>query len=150
MGSDNAFRASDADRDRVVEVLRDAYASGRLSLAEFDSRASAALTGRTWGDLRILTSDLPMPPQRVPLHLKPPARPHPGALPGGVGPLPVLPIAVLWLAVTVAVRAPDALIPIVFFLMVALKATVRIRGGPDGGPSSRDRGGPSHRAGGTR
>jgi hypothetical protein len=44
-------RASDADRDRVVDVLRDAVGDGRLTADEFDERLEAALSSRTLGEL---------------------------------------------------------------------------------------------------
>jgi hypothetical protein len=53
------MRASDADRDAVVGALKDAYTAGRLDLEEFDERSTAAYTGKTWGELRELTRDLP-------------------------------------------------------------------------------------------
>lgn len=53
------LRASHADRDRVVEVLRVAAGDGRLSSEELDARLEAALTARTLGQLAELTSDLP-------------------------------------------------------------------------------------------
>lgn len=59
MGDDHDIRASDRDRDAVVTTLRDAYAAGRLTLEEFDERTTAAYAGRTWGELRELTKDLP-------------------------------------------------------------------------------------------
>ncbi len=52
-------RASDADRDQVVEALATASAEGRLSPDEYSQRVDAALAARTHGDLAILTSDLP-------------------------------------------------------------------------------------------
>jgi len=61
MASDH-IRASDRDRDAVVGTLRDAFAEGRLTLDEFQERTTAAYAGRTWGDLRELTGDLPVPP----------------------------------------------------------------------------------------
>src|ERR1700691_2849908 len=45
--SSPALRASDADRDRVIELLRAALADGRLDPAEFDQRLDAALGART-------------------------------------------------------------------------------------------------------
>jgi hypothetical protein len=51
-------RASDADRDRVVDVLRDAAADGRLTVDEFDERMTAALSSRTLAELARLTADL--------------------------------------------------------------------------------------------
>ena len=59
MTSDQAMRASDHDRERAAEVLRDAYAVGRLDLEEFHDRAGAAYSAKTWGELRHLTADLP-------------------------------------------------------------------------------------------
>jgi Domain of unknown function (DUF1707) len=56
--SSPALRASDADRDRVIEVLRAAVADGRLDPAEFDERLDAALAARTIDALAPLTADL--------------------------------------------------------------------------------------------
>jgi Domain of unknown function (DUF1707) len=62
MATDDPIRASDADRDVVVDALREAFSEGRLTLDEFDERMSAAYAGRTWGQLRELTVDLPVQP----------------------------------------------------------------------------------------
>ncbi|GGR78533.1 hypothetical protein GCM10010252_16520 [Streptomyces aureoverticillatus] len=53
------LRASDADRERVAEELREALAEGRLDMGEFDERLDAAYRARTYGDLAPLTRDLP-------------------------------------------------------------------------------------------
>jgi DUF1707 SHOCT-like domain len=53
-----ALRASDADRDRVIDVLRAAVADGRLDPAEFDERLDGALAARTFDALAPLTADL--------------------------------------------------------------------------------------------
>ncbi|MEU9924512.1 DUF1707 domain-containing protein [Streptomyces griseoluteus] len=53
------LRASDADRERVAEILRDGLAEGRLDMAEFEERLDAAYRARTYGELAPLTSDLP-------------------------------------------------------------------------------------------
>jgi hypothetical protein len=53
------LRASDADRERVAERLRDAVAEGRLDMAEFEERLEAAYTSRTYAELEPLTRDLP-------------------------------------------------------------------------------------------
>src|ERR1700759_4481012 len=62
MATDDLIRASDADREVVVDTLREAYMAGRLTHDEFDERMSAAYASRTWGDLRGLTTDLPSQP----------------------------------------------------------------------------------------
>jgi hypothetical protein len=56
--SSPSLRASDADRDRVIELLRAAVADGRLDQAEFDERLDAALAARTIDALTPLTADL--------------------------------------------------------------------------------------------
>ena len=58
---DDRIRASDTDRDRVTARLRDHFAEGRLTPGELDERISAALSARTFGDLRRVVADLPGP-----------------------------------------------------------------------------------------
>src|SRR5689334_20058844 len=67
-----ATRASDLERDAVVQRVQDAFAEGRLDDTEFDERSRAALTARTHADLDALLADLP-------------------AAPAATGPAPVLP-----------------------------------------------------------
>ena len=55
-------RASDRERDAVVQRVQDAFAEGRLDDAEFDERTRAALTARTHADLEALLADLPAAP----------------------------------------------------------------------------------------
>jgi hypothetical protein len=54
-----AVRASDAERERTVELLRDASAEGRLTLEEFIERMTDAYVARTHAELDELTRDLP-------------------------------------------------------------------------------------------
>jgi hypothetical protein len=53
------LRASHADRDQVVEILRIAAGDGRLTIGELDQRLEAALAARTCRELAELTADLP-------------------------------------------------------------------------------------------
>jgi hypothetical protein len=53
------LRASDADRERVADVLRDALAEGRLDMAEFEERLERTYQARTYGELTPITRDLP-------------------------------------------------------------------------------------------
>ena len=62
----NQLRASDSDRDAVVERLRDAAAEGRLEHVELDARVEQALTAKTYADLAALTADLPPEPSAEP------------------------------------------------------------------------------------
>lgn len=54
-------RASDAERDAVVELLREAAAEGRLTMEELTDRIEAASGAVMRGDLEPLTADLPVP-----------------------------------------------------------------------------------------
>src|SRR5690606_11127766 len=59
------LRASDRDRERVIAVLTEAAADGRLSLAEHEERVDQAWSARTLGELARLTTDL-LPPESQP------------------------------------------------------------------------------------
>jgi hypothetical protein len=62
-----SLRASHADREQVVDTLKDAFVQGRLTKDEFDSRVAHALAARTYADLATLSADLPaMPPAARP------------------------------------------------------------------------------------
>ncbi len=54
-----AFRASDADRERVIRMLRDGSVSGRLSHDTFVRRVHVALRSRDCEELAGLLRDLP-------------------------------------------------------------------------------------------
>ena len=75
------MRASDADRDRIAAVLRDAHADGRLAQDELLERLGSTYEARTYGELDQLIADLPgqhgslrpgrqvdPPPARLPCH----------------------------------------------------------------------------------
>ena len=55
-------RASEADRERAIDVLRAAFAEGRLSGEEHGARVKRAYRSRTYGDLAVLSADLPSGP----------------------------------------------------------------------------------------
>ena len=54
--SSPTVRASDRERDAVVQRVQEAFADGRLDDTEFDERMRAALTARTHADLDVLLS----------------------------------------------------------------------------------------------
>ncbi|MET8766786.1 DUF1707 domain-containing protein [Streptomyces sp. NPDC004658] len=58
-GASPGLRASHADRDRVVDVLRVAAGDGLLTADELDERLEATLSARTLSELAVLTTDLP-------------------------------------------------------------------------------------------
>jgi hypothetical protein len=58
-GGRGRLRASHADREQVIEVLKAAFVHGRLDRDEFDLRVGWALASRTYADLAALTADIP-------------------------------------------------------------------------------------------
>ena len=58
------LRVSDADRDRAVSELSEAFQAGRITAEEFGQRSGQALAARTGKELTALLTDLP--PGRVP------------------------------------------------------------------------------------
>jgi hypothetical protein len=133
------MRASTADRERAVDVLKAAFAEGRLDQSEYADRVGLAYSSRTYAELASLTADLPVGP----LGTMPVMPIHPGYGPPGVTyvpvpvqfqPMPVVPrepqtsgMAVaafvfgLGSVVTGGVTAPIALI-------LAIGAMIRISG----------------------
>lgn len=56
---DGRLRASTADRERAVDVLKAGFAEGRLTKDEYDVRVSHAYGARTYAELAMVTGDLP-------------------------------------------------------------------------------------------
>jgi hypothetical protein len=62
------MRASHADREQVIEALKDAFVYGRLTKDELDARAGRALAARTCAELAALTADIaPAPAAPAPV-----------------------------------------------------------------------------------
>jgi len=57
--ADRDLRASDADRDRVAEQLREHAGAGRLSVDELTERLDVVFAARTLGELSAPLADLP-------------------------------------------------------------------------------------------
>jgi Domain of unknown function (DUF1707) len=79
-GDDNAarygrrrgrLRTSYVDREQAIEVLKDAFAQGRLDKDELDARVGQAFASRTYAELAALTADIPAGPTRP----EPPSKP---------------------------------------------------------------------------
>jgi hypothetical protein len=56
------LRASRADREQVIDLLKAAFVQGRLDRDEFGARIGQALTSRTYGELAAVTADIPAEP----------------------------------------------------------------------------------------
>ena len=133
--TDRPIRASDKERESVVDVLRDAYTDGRLTLEEFEERTSAAYASKTWADLRELTADLPVEPvlgadlpqrqlprQAAAEQVMPPVpRPRQGGRDRPLGRL--LPVIFVWIMLSAAAGSPDAAaaLSVVFIVLLACR-----------------------------
>jgi hypothetical protein len=145
MANGDAMRASDADRERVVQGLQEQVGEGRLTLAEFEQRSDQVYTAKTVGELRKLVDDLPMG------HLFPQASPFGGApwmqafpapnIPAwqqrGVPPMrpvkasPVVAVVVLLIAASIAGMILFHIVP---FMLPLLLVFLLIRRGGGNGP----------------
>jgi Domain of unknown function (DUF1707) len=109
MRGHHSLRASDADRDAVVDRLRDAAGEGRLEHDELEQRVHSALRARTYGDLAELVADLPgdgrVPMRRAAPRISPVAR-----------------SAVFGAGLLVAVTAAVAVVALVAMLVLAAAA----------------------------
>src|SRR5450755_2044275 len=72
------MRSSSADRERAIDVLKAAFAEGRLTRDEFDERSGHVLRSQTYAQLAALTADLPVGPLGA---LMRPQLPYPQQLP---------------------------------------------------------------------
>jgi hypothetical protein len=130
--TDRAIRASDQERESVVDVLRDAFTDGRLTFDEFEERTAAAYAAKTWAQLWELTADLPAQPrfgadlshrpQAAPAQLESPAaqprrsrRDRPFDK--------VLPVLFVWILISAAAGSPDiaAALSFVFICVLATR-----------------------------
>ncbi|MFF1379598.1 DUF1707 domain-containing protein [Streptomyces sp. NPDC058308] len=80
-----ALRASDADRDRTADILREALAEGRLTAEEHAERIDGVYRAKTMADLEPLVRDLPAAHAPAPARGRAPepapSRPSPGVVP---------------------------------------------------------------------
>lgn len=128
------MRSSSADRERAVDVLKAAFAEGRLDQEEYTDRVEQVYTSRTYGDLATLTADLPAGPLGTleqPKQLPAPAAPQASMPPmrrrrrGGL-PLPFIICLIVVLATAAGhVSVAPAVIVIVLFVMLNIFRWVR-------------------------
>jgi hypothetical protein len=79
-----SLRASDADRDRIADILREALAEGRLDAEEHAERVEGVLSAKTVGELEVFIQDLPAAHGHratTPSYSPAPNRPTEGAIP---------------------------------------------------------------------
>jgi Domain of unknown function (DUF1707) len=142
--TDRPIRASDQERESVVDVLRDAFTDGRLTFDEFEERTAAAYASKTWADLRELTSDLPAQfwpggttvpngadlnqrAQDAPSSADPPALPSHRVRRGRPFDR-LLPVLFVWILISAAAGSPD-IAAALSFVFICLLATRIANGG---------------------
>ena len=130
--TDRPIRASDQERESVVDVLRDAFTDGRLTFDEFEERTASAYAAKTWTQLRELTSDLPAQPLLgASLNQRPQAGRSQAVSPA-VRPRRVrrrrafdrvLPVLFVWILISAAAGSPDmaAALSFVFICLLATR-----------------------------
>ena len=95
MNGQQTMRASDHDRQEVVDRLRGAVQDGRLQMDEFVDRVGQAYQALTYGDLAPLHADLPAAGSKQQAAPTAPAGPSCGQWRGAVAGLPTT-LKVLW------------------------------------------------------
>jgi hypothetical protein len=92
------MRASSADVDRSIDVLKTSFVEGRLTKQELEQRVGQVLTSRFFAELMVVTADLPVGTfGRLPAHPVTPAFSRTSRL--------VVALVIGWLAVLIAAIA---------------------------------------------
>ena len=119
------MRASHADRERVIDTVKAAFARGQLTAGELDARVGQVLTARTYAELTAITlsipaaSDLARPPKPA---LAQPRRPRNRLVNRGVCIIAATTLAAgVWVGIVVGAAA--AVIVAMFMLNLAALAT---------------------------
>jgi hypothetical protein len=102
-------RVSDADRERVAELLRDHAAAGRLDTQELEERLERAYAARYGSDLQAVLAELPPAPAP---HVRAP-RPH-------VTAAPLLPLAIAALVALAVVTSTWWLLWLIWPIVIVL------------------------------
>jgi hypothetical protein len=119
-------RASRADRERVIDLLKAAFVQGRLTRDEFDTRVGQALASRTHAELAVVTADIPAE-LMGPLPRHPPVGtrgriPMNTAITGGAC---VIAVANLGLIAALVIGSPVAVVAVAVFTVVGVILAIR-------------------------
>jgi hypothetical protein len=124
-GGPGDLRASHADRERVIDTVKAAFARGQLTAGELDARVGQVLTARTYAELAAVTvsipaeADLARPPKPVRAQ---PRRPRNRLFNRGVCTITATTLAAgVWVGIVAGAAA--AVIVAMFMLNLAALAT---------------------------
>jgi Domain of unknown function (DUF1707) len=124
-----AARASDSDRERAADVLKAAFAEGRLAQDEYAERINFALRSRTYGELAALTTDLPGGQPAVSIGAAVPATTE--TVPRFDLAAVILSVISVALAVGFFKNFGESPLELVGAIIVSIAASARARRGPD-------------------
>jgi DUF1707 SHOCT-like domain len=120
--------ASHADRERVIDTVKAAFARGQLTAGELDARVGQALTARTYAELTAVTlsipagSDLARPPKPARAQPRQPRQPRNRLVNRGVCVITATTLAAgVWVGIVAGAAA--AVIVAMFMLNLAALAT---------------------------
>jgi hypothetical protein len=115
------LRIADTEREAAVTALGEHFAVGRLSREEYDERCEAAWSARTRAELRPLFTDLPGPHQpnaHQPGQRAEPVRSFTRPRAWGWWPVPLLPVLVILLGISVLTHLPVILLGLAAWLLL--------------------------------
>ncbi|HEY3980239.1 MAG TPA: DUF1707 domain-containing protein [Streptosporangiaceae bacterium] len=126
------LRASQADRERAIDVLKAAFAEGRLDQEEYTDRVGLAHASRTYDDLGALVADLPVGPFGTLAPAAGPLAPAPVPTQGAVPPARLrLPPRTSMTPLVIAALIAGIMVPTIAIPVLAVVACVTLaRSGP--------------------
>jgi hypothetical protein len=126
------LRASHADRERAIDVLKAAFAEGRLNQEEYTDRVGLAHASRTYDDLGALVADLPVGPFGTLAPAPGPLAPAPAPVPAPVPPARLrLPPRTSMTPLVIAALIAGIMVPTIAIPVLAVVACVTLaRSGP--------------------
>lgn len=126
------LRVSDADRERALAELSEAFRVGRITADEFDQRSGQALRSRTGQELTALLADLPLAGPLAPRTTVPESASHAGAVRSVMGASAIAAVLLLLRAATFAITpghfagvtlAPAGIAVLLLMLIIFLHVT---------------------------
>ena len=118
-GMDPGIRASDAERDRVVGLLKQHFTDGRLTMDEFSERMDVAYAARTRGELVSTLRELPVLAAPAMVARPVPRHPHPHPRGRGSMPMAAFPLVVFGIMLVMLIIASrGVLLWPMFFLLI--------------------------------
>jgi Domain of unknown function (DUF1707) len=116
------LRASRADREQAIDVLKAAFVEERLTKDEFDLRVGQAFSSRTHAELAAVTADLPAGPATTTPARKPPRPPMSNAAKAGICAV----VVIITMAAAVVSGFAWALFLFVFYFAASLVAGAQL------------------------